>query len=94
MQISNTSTTLLENNKDLIKKYHANEKEARELMKGGRKEYMVANDTFKMAQMAYDKAKKAKESADNTAKDALEVLRLLTVSLCCKMDTVASFMRM
>jgi len=78
MEISNTSTTLLESNKDLIKKYHANEKEARELMRGGRKEYMMANETFKMAQMAYDKAKKAKESADNTAKDALEVLRLLT----------------
>ena len=80
MDVANNSTTLLKGNKALVEKYHANEKEARELMKSGQKEYKMANETFEKAQAAYEKARKAKEAADNTAKEALEVLRLLTVS--------------
>ena len=80
MDVANKSTTLLKDNKALVEKYHANEKEARELMRKGQKEYKMANDTFEKAQAAHKKARKAKEAADNTAKDALEVLRLLTVS--------------
>ena len=82
MDISSKSTDLLENNKALLEKYYSNEKEARELMNSGEKEYKIANETFDMANAAYEKARKAKDAADNTAKDALEVLRLLTVSLC------------
>ena len=79
MEISNKSMIALQENKVLLDEYHANEKEARGLMKTGREEYAVANMTFEKATNAYETAKKAKEDADNTAKEAIETLRLLTV---------------
>ena len=79
MDITNKSKTVLEDNKMLIKEYYANEKEARELMSKGHKEHKTANRTFEEANSAYEKAKAAKKTADDTAKEAIETLRLLTV---------------
>lgn len=79
MEVANRSTTIVKENMALVEEYRSNEVEARELMKNGTSEYMMANKTYDMAKAAYEKARKAKEAADNTAKDALEVLMLLTV---------------
>ena len=80
LKIVNQSKALLSENKELMVKYQANEKEARELMKNGYKEYDLANKTYARAKAAYDKAKKAKEDAERIVAQAVNTLKILKVS--------------